>query len=282
LLIVARILPRCRTIPAFWSSCSTFFGVNRVRVDTAHGYRSVFHGTTLHGMQSLDPSRSGEPLSYFHRMGPIGQVFENVPLASTAPRVAVLGLGVGTLASYRVAPQRWTFYEIDPEVEHIARNDAYFTYLRACGEACTVTIGDGRLSLGRAEPQSYGLIVLDAFSSDAVPMHLMTKEALALYLSKLAPGGVIAFNISNLHLSFQGVLSRMAADAGLEALWQREPPNAGSWELGKFPSEWFIVARDRRDFGPLNADSRWSVPRAPAATPLWTDDFSNILSVIRR
>ena len=92
----------------------TFFGVNRVRVDAAHGYRSMFHGTTLHGMQSLDPSRSGEPLSYFHRMGPIGQVFQNVPLASTAPRVAVLGLGVGTLASYRVAPQRWTFYEIDP------------------------------------------------------------------------------------------------------------------------------------------------------------------------
>ena len=107
--------------------------------------------------------------------------------------------------------------------------------------------------MARAEPHSYGLIVLDAFSSDAVPMHLMTKEALALYLSKLAPGGVIAFNISNLHLSFQGVLSRMAADAGLEALWQREPPNAGSWEIGKFPSEWFIVARDRRDFGPLNA-----------------------------
>ena len=260
----------------------TFFGVNRVRVDPAHGYRSMFHGTTLHGMQSLDPARSHEPLSYFHRTGPIGQVFENVPTASTAPRVAVLGLGVGTLASYRAPTQQWTFYEIDPVVENIARNDAYFTYLRACGDACAVTIGHGRLSVARAEPHTYGLIVLDAFSSDAVPMHLMTKEALALYLSKLAPGGVIAFNISNLHLSFQGVLSRMAADAGLAALWQREPPNAGSWQVGKFPSEWFIVARDRQDFGPLNADSRWSVPQAPTGTPLWTDDFSNILSVIRR
>jgi spermidine synthase len=260
----------------------TFFGVNRVRVDAAHGYRSMFHGTTLHGMQSLDATRSGEPLSYFHRTGPIGQIFETVPLASTAPRVAVLGLGVGTLASYRAPTQRWTFYEIDPVVEHIARNDAYFTYLRACGEACAVTIGDGRLSLARAEPHTYGVIVLDAFSSDAVPMHLMTKEALALYLSKLAPGGVIAFNISNLHLSFQPVLSRMAADAGLAALWQREPADAGSWEIGKFPSEWFVVARDRQDFGRLNFDSRWSVPHPTAATPLWTDDFSNILSVIRR
>jgi spermidine synthase len=221
-------------------------------------------------------------LSYFHRAGPIGQIFARVPLASTAPRVAVLGLGVGTLASYRTATQHWTFYEIDPVVEDIARNDAYFTYLRACGEACGVTIGDGRVSLARAEPHTYGVIVLDAFSSDAVPMHLITREALALYLSKLAPGGVIVFNISNLHLSFQGVLSRMAADAGLAALWQREPPDAGSWELGKFPSEWFIVARDRGDFGGLNLDSRWSVPHAPEATPLWTDDFSNILTVIRR
>jgi spermidine synthase len=260
----------------------TFFGVNRVRVDQTHGYRTIFHGTTLHGMQSLDPSRSGEPLSYFHRTGPIGQIFASVPLASTAPRVAVVGLGVGTLASYRAATQRWTLYEIDPVVEQIARNDAYFTYLRACGEACAVIIGDGRVSLARAESQTYGVIVLDAFSSDAVPMHLITKEALALYLSKLAPGGVIAFNISNLHLSFQGVLSRLAADAGLAALWQREPPDAGSWQLGKFPSEWFIVARDRQDFGRLTQDSRWSVPQAPAATPLWTDDFSNILSVIRR
>lgn len=260
----------------------TFFGVNRVRVDQAHGYRFIFHGTTLHGMQSLDQSRSAEPVSYFHRTGPIGQIFESVPLASTAPRVAVLGLGVGTLASYRAAMQRWTFYEIDPVVEDIARNDAYFTYLSGCGEPCTVIIGDGRLSLARAAPETYGLIVLDAFSSDAVPMHLMTKEALALYVSKLAPGGVIVFNVSNWHLSFQGVLSRMAADAGLAALWQREPPDAGSWQLGKFPSEWFVVARERRDFGRLNLDPRWSVPPLAVGTPLWTDDFSNILSVIRR
>jgi hypothetical protein len=222
----------------------TFFGVNRVRVDAAHGYRSIVHGTTLHGMQSLDASRSGEPLSYYHRTGPIGQIFQSVPLASTAPRVAVLGLGVGTLASYRAPAQRWTFYEIDPVVEHIARDDAYFTYLRTCGDACTVMIGDGRVSLTRAEPETYGLIVLDAFSSDAVPMHLITKESLAL--------------------------------------WQREPPDAGSWQTGKFPSEWFAVARDRADFGRLNADSRWSVPQAPTGTPLWTDDFSNVLSVIRR
>jgi hypothetical protein len=260
----------------------TFFGVNRVRVDEGQGYRFMFHGTTLHGMQRLDPARSQEPLSYFHRTGPIGQIFDAVPQASAASDVAVIGLGVGTLASYRTGAQRWTYYEIDPVVEEIARNEEYFTYLRACGASCTVVIGDGRLSLARAEPGKYGVIVLDAFSSDAVPMHLLTREALALYRSKLAEGGVIAFNISNWHLSFEKVLARMAADAGLAALWQREPPDAGSLALGKFPSEWFIVARDPKDFGRLNADPRWTVPNVPASTPLWTDDFSNVLSVIRR
>jgi len=260
----------------------TFFGVNRVSVDHVHGYRFIFHGTTVHGMQSLDAARSGEPLSYFHRSGPVGQIFEAVPQASAAPEVAVVGLGVGTLASYRAPAQHWTFYEIDPVVERIARNDEYFTYLRTCGGNCTVITGDGRVSIARAEPHKYGVIMLDAFSSDAVPMHLMTKDSMALYLSKLAPGGVIVFNISNMHLTFSGVLARMAADAGLEALWQREPPDAGSWALGKFPSEWLVVARNRSDFGRLNADSRWKTPAAPAGTPLWTDDFSNILSVIRR
>ena len=132
-----------------------------------------------------------------------------------------------------------------------------------------------------APAAQYGLIVLDAFSSDAVPIHLMTKEAMALYLSRLAPGGVIALHISNLHLSFQAVLSRMARMRSCGALAARAA-DAGSMAIGKFPSEWLVVARDPRDFGPLNLDSRWSVPHPAAATPLWTDDFSNILSVIRK
>ncbi len=260
----------------------TFFGVNRVRVDETRGYRFIFHGTTVHGMQALDPARSHEPLSYFHRTGPVGQIFGSVPAAVEARKVAVLGLGVGTLATYRVTGQHWTFYEIDPVVEQIARDERYFTYLRDCAAACSVITGDGRLSLAKADAQSYGVIMLDAFSSDAVPMHLMTKEALAVYLSKLASGGIVVFNISNWHLTFQAVLARLAADAGLVALWQREPPTAGSWQTGKFPSEWMVLARDRRDFGRLNEDPRWSIPTASASTPLWTDDFSNILSVVRR
>jgi spermidine synthase len=145
-----------------------------------------------------------------------------------------------------------------------------------------VIIGDGRVSLAHEAPQKFGIIVLDAFSSDAVPMHLLTKEAMALYLSKLAPGGAIAFNISNMNLSLSPVLARIAADAGLQAVWQHEPSDAGSWQTGKFPSEWLVVARDRRDLGSLTTDARWKTPLVADTTPLWTDDFSNILSVLRR
>ncbi len=260
----------------------TFFGVYRVRVDEVRGYRFMIHGTTLHGMQRLDPARGDEPLSYFHRTGPIGQIFAALPQASTASDVAVVGLGVGTLASYRAPSQHWTFYEIDPIVERIARDASHFTYLSRCGANCAVITGDGRVSLAQEAPRKFGIIVLDAFSSDAVPMHLLTKEAMALYLSKLAPGGAIAFNISNMNLSLSPVLARIAADAGLEALWQHEPSDAGSWQTGKFPSEWLVVARDRRDLGSLTTDVRWKAPVVADTTPLWTDDFSNILSVLRR
>ena len=259
----------------------TFFGVYRVRVDEQLHYRFMFHGSTLHGMQSLLPERRAASLSYFHASGPIGQVFANVPAAAAAGEVAVVGLGVGSLASYAGPAQRWVFYEIDPVVERIARNPAYFTYLSDCGARCRVTIGDARLSLVRARPQQFGVIILDAFSSDAIPIHLLTREALALYQSRLAPGGVIALHISNLHLSLSPVLGRLAQAEGLTALWQREPASAGSFADGKFPSEWMVLARDPRDLGRLTADPRWTAPQVQPSTPLWTDDFSNILSVLR-
>jgi hypothetical protein len=259
----------------------TFFGVYRVRVDEQLQQRFMFHGTTLHGMQSLSSQRSREPLSYFHRTGPLGQVFAAVPAASQASQVAVAGLGVGSIASYAGPSQQWTYYEIDPAVERIARENSYFTYLRDCGSRCVVITGDARLSMQQARPQQFGLIILDAFSSDAIPMHLLTREAMSLYLSKLAPGGAIAMNVSNVHLSIYPVVARVAQEDGLAVLWQREPSTAGSFTDGKFPSEWMVMARNRADFGSLTSDPRWVVPVVPPSTRLWTDDFSNILSVIR-
>jgi hypothetical protein len=259
----------------------TFFGVYRVRVDERLHYRFMFHGPTLHGMQSTLEDRRAASLSYFHKSGPIGQVFAAVPRASAAQEVGVVGLGVGSLASYAGPAQHWVFYEIDPAVERVARHPAYFTYLRDCASRCDVVIGDARVSLGRARPRQFGMIILDAFSSDAIPVHLLTREALSLYLSRLAPGGVIALHISNLHLSLSPVLGRLAEAEGLVALWQREPPTAGSFADGKFPSEWMVLARDRAGLGGLGHDKRWIAPPIRPSTPLWTDDFSNILSVLR-
>jgi hypothetical protein len=257
----------------------TFFGVYRVTTDEENRYHSLFHGTTLHGMQTVDPSHQGEPLTYFHREGPIGQAFAGLPSVAARRDIAVVGLGVGTLASYRAPGQQWTFYEIDPEVERIARTDRYFTYLRACGDGCRVVLGDARLSLARAPLNSYGLIVLDAFSSDAIPMHLMTTEALGLYLSRLAPGGALAFHITNRHLVLAPVLARLGLNHGLAVRFQQHRANQAITP-GQFSSDWMVMARNEGDLGSLAIDARWSVPAIPQATPLWTDDFSNILSVL--
>jgi len=255
----------------------TFFGVYRLTMDQERQHHALFHGTTLHGMQALDPAQQTEPLTYFNREGPIGQAFAALP-ARASRDIAVVGLGIGTLASYRTPGQQWTFYEIDPEVEHIARAEKYFTFMRSCGDACRVVLGDARLSLARTQ-QQYGVIVLDAFSSDAIPIHLMTSEALGLYLSRLAPGGALAFHISNRHLNLAPVLARTALSHGLAVRWQRHNTNQRITPA-LFSSTWMVMARNDGDLGPLATDQRWRVPAIPPSTPLWTDDFSNIVSVL--
>src|SRR5262245_16204012 len=257
----------------------TFFGVYRVSRDSSGEYHKLVHGTTLHGMQAIDPARQGEPLTYYHQRGPIGQAFRALPPAATQGDIAAVGLGVGSIAAYRKPGQRWTFYEIDPEVERIARTDTYFTYLRACGDGCSVVLGDARLSLARAPEHGYGLLILDAFSSDAIPIHLMTSEAVGLYLSRLAPGGVLAFHISNRHLNLAPVLARVAASHELVARLQIDTGDS-MVAPGLVPSQWMLMARSAGDLGPLARHPSWTTPAMPPSTPLWTDDFSNILSVL--
>jgi hypothetical protein len=279
LLLAGWLTPNANADGAVLHRERTFFGVYRVSIDQSGHYRSLFHGTTLHGMQSLDPQRRGESLTYFHRTGPFGQAFDRLPHASRAANVAVVGLGVGTLATYARPDQRWTFYEIDPAVERIARAPGGFTYLQDCGDRCTVVLGDARLSLARESGPQYGLLVLDAFSSDSIPVHLITSEAIELYLSRLAPDGAIAFHISNRHLALAPVLGRLAAAHGLVALEQKEWVGPDVREDGKTSSNWVLMARRRSDLGLLVDDQRWAPPAVPADTPLWTDGFSNILGV---
>jgi hypothetical protein len=258
----------------------TFFGVYRVRVSADGEYRALLHGTTLHGTQAIDAARRHEPLSYYHRGGPFGQMMAGLPRLAAVPEVAVVGLGIGSLASYAAPEQRWTFFEIDPAVERLARTPEYFTYLSECGDRCQVVLGDARLSLVRAPANRFGLIVLDAFSSDAIPIHLLTTEAFTIYRSRLSPGGVLALHISNRHLSLGPVLARMARHHGLTAIEQRDRGTDDSASRGASPSHWVVMAPSQAELGALAADPRWTTPAASETAPLWTDDSASILSVL--
>ncbi|HSH61038.1 MAG TPA: fused MFS/spermidine synthase, partial [Acidimicrobiales bacterium] len=195
----------------------SFFGVVQVEDDRSAGLRRLVHGNTTHGAQSTDPDRRREPLTYFSRGGPIGQALMELPGGEARSRVAVVGLGAGSLACYGEAGQRWTFYEIDPTVARVARDTRLFTFLRDCPPVTDVVLGDARLSLTREPNRHFDVLVVDAFNSDAIPVHLLTREALALYVDKLRDGGVLAVHITNRYLDLRPVLADLAADAGLAA-----------------------------------------------------------------
>ncbi len=261
-----------------------FYGTHRVEADVNDTVHWLNHGSTLHGKQYMDAAKVCEPVSYYHREGPLGSVFKSMH-ARVNPRslqsVAVVGLGAGTTAAYARAGEAWTFYEIDPMVVDIARNPRLFTYLSACaGARPNIVLGDARLRLREAADGAYDLIVLDAFSSDAVPAHLMTREALALYISKLAPGGVIAFHVSNRSLQLERVTGGIAREAGL-ASRIFDDGRQGS-DVGLDPSTWVAVARTTEDLGSLASDPNWpEFDPAVYELEVWRDDFSDILSVFR-
>ncbi|HEX8129634.1 MAG TPA: fused MFS/spermidine synthase, partial [Pyrinomonadaceae bacterium] len=257
-----------------------FFGTVRVVRDREDELNWLYHGTTIHGRQSRALARHCEPLSYYHREGPLGQVFKTFDAEGAAGNVAIVGLGTGATAAYTRAGQHWTFYEINPAVVEIARDPAYFTYLSYCAAApVEVSLGDARLQLQTAPPAHYGLIVLDAFSSDAIPMHLMTVEALDIYLSKLAPGGLLVFHISNRSLDLHPVVADLAHARSLVCLGfddtSRNQPS------GKEPSQWVVMSRRPEDVQTLAADERWQRLEGRPGRPVWTDDFSNIVSLFK-
>jgi hypothetical protein len=257
-----------------------FFGTLSIKLDQESSTYVLYHGNTIHGRQFIDPNLQREPLSYFHREGPAGQIFEAFNASFSAPNVAVVGLGAGSMACYARPEQHWTFYEINPAVIGISRNSGYFTYLQQCAADFTnIVLGDARLQLQKAPDHYYGLIVLDAFNSDAIPVHLLTQEAIDLYLSKLATGGMLAFHISNRSLRLDGVLADLARRNGARSVTfadgEFNPRN------GKDPSEWLVMARDSLAFDSLVQNPRWRVVRGRAESEVWTDDFSNILRVFR-
>jgi len=260
-----------------------FFGVARVTLGQAGTVHYFVHGNTLHGQEFVDPGHQCEPLAYYHRSGPLGEIFNCFQRRRASSRVAVVGLGAGATACYAEPMEQWTFYELDPAVVRIARNTNYFCYLTHCAKTeVRVILGDARLRLKEAAPRYYGLIVLDAFSSDAIPVHLLTREALALYLSKLADGGLLVFHISNRYVDLEPVLADLAAQAKLVSR-QRDDWNISPEESakGKEESHWVVLARGDNDLGYLLRKARWLPLEGRSPPQVWTDDFSNLLGVFK-
>jgi len=261
----------------------SFFGIHRVlsvRAGEGRMHRLV-HGTTLHGMQWSEPERCDEPLSYYHRAGPAGQVFATFGQTPRAATIGVVGLGTGALSAYAAPGQRWTYFEIDPAVVRIASNPDWFCYLGHSPVKPRMLLGDARLSLA-TDTTRYDVLVLDAYSSDAVPVHLLTREAFHQYFERIRPGGVLALHLSNRHFDLERVVARITRDAGLaQRLRGDGAPSREEAARGWESSSWAVVAREEQDLGPLVADARWRRLRLGAAGPLWTDDYSSPVSVLK-
>ncbi|MBL9123130.1 MAG: fused MFS/spermidine synthase, partial [Planctomycetaceae bacterium] len=263
----------------------SFFGIHYVTRDLPERperFLRLFHGTTLHGLQHILPERGCEPIGYYTRQGPLGDIFAAVPPRPGAvQQVAVVGLGTGGAACY-AGPERFiTFYEIDPAV--LALANEYFSHLSVCGrENSEVVLGDGRLQLASAPDHKYQIIWLDAFSSDAIPVHLLTREALELYLQKLDPRGVLVFHISNKYLDLAGVLADLAGSLGLEARVRTDSDlTKADLAAGKAPSRYLVLARNAADVGNLARSPQWKLLVPRPAERLWTDDYSNVLGVLK-
>jgi hypothetical protein len=258
-----------------------FFGVKQVLDDPSGRLRLLAHDGTYHGTQSLDPARASEPLAYYSRSGPLGDIFAETGVPGAGRKIAVVGLGIGAAACYRRAGEDWKFYEIDPAIERIALDPTYFTFMARCAPRATIVTGDARLSLRDTHRQN-ALLILDAYSSDQTPVHLLTREAFQMYLANLAPHGVLAFNISNKHFDIAPVLANAAADAGLTALMRDDTlVSARDAAFGKSGSTWVAMARDGASLGGLTRDPRWHALPVRRDLPLWTDDYSSLVRVLR-
>ena len=255
-----------------------FFGVREVREDPEKQMRWLMHGTTNHGAQSTDRVKRREPVTYYYRSGPIGDVFRTFPPVP-GRRVAVIGLGAGGLSAYAGKGEEWTFYEIDPDIARVAADTNYFTYLSDTPAKVRLVLGDGRLAIAEAPDHYYDIIVVDAFSSDAIPTHLLTLEALSVYRSKLSDTGILAWHLSNRYLDLEPVLGRLIQTSGVAGLIRANTDRTPELESNGYPTIWAALASNPTHLGALRNDSRWRPLQTREEVGVWTDDFSNIFRV---
>ena len=256
----------------------SFFGMHRVIEQD--GARLYGNGTTVHGAQILSEygKPRPQPTSYYHPFGPMGQVMAS-NAGKNAQSVGIVGLGVGALACYAQAGQNWHFYEIDALVDQVARNDNLFTYLSSCTPDAPTHLGDARVVLGDQTDLKFDVLVIDAYSSDAVPVHLTTNEAMALYKDRLTDTGVLVYHISNRYYDIGRPLARSAENLGL-SMWRQFQERPASTDPGYRVSDVVMLARDPAHVSDLLESGLW-VPVTSDGGALWTDDRANPLSIVK-
>jgi spermidine synthase len=236
--------------------------------------RYLYHGTTTHGLQVKDQKYETTPTAYFTRSGPAGDIFNlYVP-----KKAAVIGLGAGTMNCFSSPKNEFTFFEIDPAVRDVASDPKLFTFLSACKgkQPPRIFLGDGRLELAKLH-EKFDVIALDAFSSDTIPAHLLTMDAMEVYLDHLNERGILLFNLSNRYFNLGSALARNAEEMGLKYRIKLDIPDDIPYASA---SLWFVVARPQASLTPLDAVG-WLTPTPPPDLRPWTDDYTNLLSVFQ-
>ena len=287
---VALALVLIRAFPADDGRVETvrsFFGVHKIVVTPGDRYHVLMHGTTIHGAEKFrndDGSPvAGRPeaITYYHQDGGIGQAISAIRERKGAPlRVAVIGLGAGTLACASEPAEDWKFFEIDQTMVDTARDPKYFTYIRDCEPDLKPVIGDARLTFAKEPDGIYDLIIVDAYSSDAIPIHLATEEAMEIYKQKLAPQGAVVMHVSNRHLELSSVVVGIADANDLKSWVFSEDSGRDNEYI--FSTTVVVSARDEADVGAIASSDKWTLTEADENQRVWTDDYSNVLGAVWR
>jgi hypothetical protein len=291
-LLVAVALAVIRLYPTEEGRSDTlrsFFGVNLIYETYDHHFRVIKHGSTLHGAQRLltadnkPPQGKPEPLTYYHAKSAMKQTIDAVRARKGGPiRVAIVGLGAGSLVCWIEPNENWKVFEIDPTVIMAARDPKRFTFISSCKPDIPIVLGDARLTLAKEPDGAYDLIIVDAYSSDAIPIHLATREAMAIYKAKLAPQGVVTMHISNRHLELQSVVVGIAAANDMKAFVYTNDNEEEDEDNYIFGSDVVIAARAPEDIGALNGAPTWVETAPTPGLRTWTDDYSNIVGAYWR
>jgi SAM-dependent methyltransferase len=264
----------------------SFFGVYTIENSNSSRTRRLLHGTTLHGAQSLDPAKSRNPLTYYPPDSGVGLAMRAAPaLWGGAARIGVVGLGSGTLACYASPTEDWTIFEIDPLMVELATDPAVFSYISQCKPDARIVVGDARLKLAAEPAGRFDLLAVDAFSSDAIPLHLTTREAFETYRRALVPGGVLLVHVSNRFLDLEPVVGRIAGDLGMAARMRLHTPTDAERRDSHNPSIWIALADDEatmRRFAATTGDAAaWLPVGTRTDVPAWRDDFASVLPVLK-